>query len=103
MDPMDALLAATRNIAQAYRKDDELGTIEPGKRADLLVLDGDPLTDVENYRRITQLVKDGAVVDRERLPEDPVLTRRVTSTSGTAKTERGHCAEHVAKTEVPLS
>jgi imidazolonepropionase-like amidohydrolase len=75
MAPMDALLAATRNVAEAYRRDDELGTIEPGKRADLLVLDGDPLADVESYGRIRHVVKGGELVDRGRLPEHPVLTR----------------------------
>jgi imidazolonepropionase-like amidohydrolase len=75
MSPMDTLLAATRNIAQAYRKDDELGTISPGKRADLLVLHSDPLEDVESYGRIALVVKDGRLIDRDRLPEHPVLTR----------------------------
>jgi imidazolonepropionase-like amidohydrolase len=74
MTPMDALLSTTRNIAQAYRRDDEIGTVEPGKRADLLVLDADPLADPENYRRIAHVVKDGEIVDRDRLPERPVLT-----------------------------
>src|SRR5438067_262144 len=63
MAPMDALLAATRNIAQAYRKDDELGTVEPNKRADLLVLDANPLDAPENYGRIAHVVKDGHLVD----------------------------------------
>jgi imidazolonepropionase-like amidohydrolase len=75
MPAMDALLSATRNIAQGYGKSDELGTVEPGKRADLLVLDADPLDNVENYGRIAHIVKDGELVDRERLPEQPVLTR----------------------------
>jgi len=75
MAPMDALLSTTRNIAQAYGKSDELGTVEPGKRADLLVLDANPLDNVENYRRIVHVVKDGEFVDRDRLPEHPVLTR----------------------------
>jgi imidazolonepropionase-like amidohydrolase len=84
MTPMDALLSATRNIAEAYRKDDEVGTIEPGKRADLLVLDGNPLEDVRNFRRVVNVVKDGVIVDRNRLPEHPVLTdpdRHVTADS----------------------
>lgn len=75
MTPMNALLSATRNIAQAYGKSDELGTVEPGKRADLLVLDANPLDDVQNYGRIAHVVKDGEVIDRQRLPEHPVLTR----------------------------
>jgi imidazolonepropionase-like amidohydrolase len=73
MTPMNALLAATRNIAEAYARDD-LGTVEPGKRADVLVLDGDPLADVENYGRIAHVFKDGEVVDREGLPGVAVLT-----------------------------
>jgi imidazolonepropionase-like amidohydrolase len=76
MPAMAALLAATRNIADAYGKLDELGTLEPGKRADLLVLHGDPLSDPDNYGRIAHVVKDGAVVDRDLLPEQPVLTRK---------------------------
>lgn len=74
MSPMDALLSATRNIAVAYKKDSEIGTLEVGKRADLLVLDADPLQDVRNYRRIYAILKDGEVVDRSALPNRPVLT-----------------------------
>ncbi len=74
MTPMDALVAATRNIAQAYGKD-ELGTVQEGKRADLLILDANPLDDPANYTRITHVVKDGQVIDHRGLPEHPVLTR----------------------------
>ncbi len=74
MRPMDALLATTRNIAEAYGRADELGTVAPGKRADFVVLDADPLADPRNYERIAHVVKDGVVVDREGLPEQPVLT-----------------------------
>ncbi|TMR04921.1 hypothetical protein ETD83_07685 [Actinomadura soli] len=75
LTPMDALLATTSNIAEAYGKADELGTIRPGRRADLLILDGDPLDDPENYARIAHIVKDGKFVHHDRLPEHPVLTR----------------------------
>ncbi|MET8458295.1 amidohydrolase family protein [Streptomyces parvulus] len=71
MRPMDALLAATRNIAEAYGKADELGTVESGKRADLVILDADPLADPRNYRRIADVFKDGARIDRDALPESP--------------------------------
>lgn len=74
MAPMDEILAATRNIAAAYRKLDELGTLEKGKRADLLVLDADPLADIQNIRRISMIVKDGQVVERDKLPLTKVLT-----------------------------
>lgn len=74
MAPMEALLSATRHVAEAYHVADQLGTLEPGKRADLLILDGDPLADVRNYRRIAEVVKDGVIVDRDALPLRPVLT-----------------------------
>ncbi len=72
MAPMDALLAATRNVAAAYGQAD-LGTLEPGKRADLVVLEGDPLDDARNYRAIVEVMKDGRLVDRDALPAHPVL------------------------------
>jgi imidazolonepropionase-like amidohydrolase len=74
MDPMDGLLAATRNIADGYGKSADLGTVEAGKKADLLVLDANPLQNPDNYGRIAHVVKDGTLVDRQRLPEHPVLT-----------------------------
>ncbi len=74
MPPMVMLQAATRNIAAAYRKLDDLGTIEPGKLADLVILDADPLADFNNYRRIHLVIKDGKVIDRASLPVDRVLT-----------------------------
>lgn len=75
MSPMEALLSATRNIAVAYKKSD-LGTLEAGKKADLLVLDADPLADPKNYRRISLVLKDGQAVDRDVLPSPPVTSKR---------------------------
>jgi imidazolonepropionase-like amidohydrolase/cyclophilin family peptidyl-prolyl cis-trans isomerase len=72
--PMDAILAATRNIAAAYHKLDQLGTLEKGKLADLVVLDADPLDDLNNVREISMVMKEGQVVDRGRLPFKRVLT-----------------------------
>jgi amidohydrolase family protein len=74
MPPMAMLQAATRNIAAGYRKLDTLGTIEPGKLADLVILDADPLADFNNYRKIHMVIKDGRIVDRELLPINKVLT-----------------------------
>lgn len=45
LGPMGAIVAATRTNAELFRLDAEIGTVEPGKRADLIVVDGDPLDD----------------------------------------------------------
>jgi imidazolonepropionase-like amidohydrolase len=47
LGPMGAIVAATRTNAELMRLDAEVGTVEPGKRADLIVVDGDPLADIE--------------------------------------------------------
>jgi imidazolonepropionase-like amidohydrolase len=77
MPPMGMLKAATANIAAAYGKADELGTIEVGKIADMLILDKDPLQSAENYRSISLIIKDGEIVDRDRLPLTPILSKSV--------------------------
>ena len=60
--PEQALHAATKSAAELMGLQDELGTIEPGKRADLVVIDGDPL-EFDGYEdRIEQVWKDGARV-----------------------------------------
>ncbi len=73
MSPMEIVIAATRHGAEAYGLADSLGTVEVGKVADLLVLDADPSADVRNFRRIHQVFKAGAVVDRAGLPTIKVL------------------------------
>ena len=74
MTPMTAIVSATRNIAAAYHKLDQFGTLEAGKSADLLILDADPLENIENIRRISTVMKEGQIVDRQRLPLKKVLT-----------------------------
>lgn len=73
--PMEMLRAATRNIAIAYGKQKDIGTLEPGKVADVIILDKNPLLAAENYRSIHMVLKEGQVVDRRALPIDPILTR----------------------------
>jgi imidazolonepropionase-like amidohydrolase len=67
MSPMEAIVAATRTAAQMIKRDD-LGTLEVGKLADLVVVDGNPLEDItilENPDRISIVMKDGVThVDR---------------------------------------
>jgi imidazolonepropionase-like amidohydrolase len=83
MKPMDAILAATRNVAAAYHRLDQLGTLEKGKLADLVVLDANPLQDINNIRKISLVMKDGRVIDRDKLPIKRVLSvsRTTRSTS----------------------
>ena len=59
----DAIKFATRNAARALGVGDKLGTIEPGKLADLVVVRGNPLTDIRNLRRVLLVMKGGRVYD----------------------------------------
>jgi hypothetical protein len=62
----EALAAATNNFALQFGWT-ELGQIAPGRRADILVIDGDPTANIWNARRISTLILDGKVLDREAL------------------------------------
>jgi hypothetical protein len=66
LSPREALAAATNNYALQLGWN-ELGLITPGRRADILVLDADPTASVWNARRISTLILDGNVVDRDSL------------------------------------
>ena len=59
LSPHDALIAGTRGGAEACRIDGELGTVTPGKRADLIAIEGDPLRDIEALQRVRLVIKDG--------------------------------------------
>jgi imidazolonepropionase-like amidohydrolase len=59
LSPMDAISSATRIPAEMMRVDDEIGTVEVGKRADLIAVDGDPLEDISVLRALSWSIKDG--------------------------------------------
>jgi imidazolonepropionase-like amidohydrolase len=69
MAPLEVLRAATVNGARALGMQHELGVIAPGRLADLVILNRDPLEDVGNLSSIYRIVKDGRVYDPERLLE----------------------------------
>ena len=79
-----AIVAASRNGAIASRGLDQFGTIEAGKRADLLLIEANPLDDIHNIRKVTTILRDGRVIDRDKLPERRVLSRAPAAKSETA-------------------
>jgi len=66
LSPREALAAATNNYSLQFGWN-ELGLIAPGRRADILVLNADPTANIWNARRISTLIVDGNVVDRDAL------------------------------------
>ncbi|HUN86037.1 MAG TPA: amidohydrolase family protein [Terracidiphilus sp.] len=66
LSPREALAAATNNYALQFGWN-ELGQIAPGRRADILVVDGDPTVSIWNARRISTLILAGNVINREAL------------------------------------
>jgi len=63
--PMQAIQAGTINSAKAFRKDKDYGTVEAGKVADIVVIDGDPLKDIWAVQNVQLVVQGGKIVDRE--------------------------------------
>jgi imidazolonepropionase-like amidohydrolase len=64
MKPMDAILTTTRNAAQALKQEKDLGTIEAGKLADLIAVDGDPLKNIrclQQKKNIAVVMKEGKI------------------------------------------
>ncbi len=69
LKPMQALQAATRNPARFLGREKLLGTVQQGKLADLVLLDGDPLADIHNTTRIRAVVANGRFYDRATLDQ----------------------------------
>lgn len=67
LTPLEAIAAATGGAARMLGAESDIGTVAVGKHADLILLDGDPLDDIRNTRRISQVIKGGRVVDRAAL------------------------------------
>jgi imidazolonepropionase-like amidohydrolase len=67
LTPLEVIELATIGSARAMGLDRDSGTVEAGKRADLILVDGDPLKDIKNLRRVTRVVADGRVYDAAAL------------------------------------
>jgi imidazolonepropionase-like amidohydrolase len=67
--PMEAIQAATIAPARAMKLDKEIGTVEPGKHADLIIVDGNPLENIANIRKVRTVVAGGRLYDCGKLWE----------------------------------
>jgi len=97
LTPLQALQTATRNPAEFMGRLKDLGTIEPGKLADLVLLDANPLDDIANTRKIQAVVLAGRYLDRaaldrmlqgvEKAAAQPDRTAPAAATSGHGATQ----------------
>ncbi len=69
MSPVEALAAGTIESARSLGMDSEIGSLEPGKLADLLVLDADPTADIRNSQKIDQVMLNGRLYDSLTMDE----------------------------------
>jgi imidazolonepropionase-like amidohydrolase len=67
LSPMAALQAATRDPARNFDRRRDFGTVEPGKVADLVILDRDPLKDIKNTRKIAGVLVGSHLLSRATL------------------------------------
>jgi imidazolonepropionase-like amidohydrolase len=67
MDPMQAIVAGTLNAATLLRREHWVGSIEPGKLADLIVIDGNPLDNIEALQHGVRFVMQGGMLCRSEL------------------------------------
>ena len=70
--PWQTLIAATKNAAAVCGAADDLGTVEVGKLADLIVVGANPLENIDNVRKLLLVLKEGRIVsDKRRAQERP--------------------------------
>jgi imidazolonepropionase-like amidohydrolase len=67
MTPLEAIQSATIVSARAMKLDAELGTVEAGKRADLMLVNGNPAADIHDIRKVTQVITGGRLYDSGKL------------------------------------
>jgi imidazolonepropionase-like amidohydrolase len=65
MPPMQIIVASTRNAAHVLRLDGEIGTLEPGKVADVLIVSGNPMDDLQSLNNIRMVIHYGTIIRDE--------------------------------------
>ena len=71
LTPYEALRTATINTATLLNAQKDLGTIEPGKLADLVIVEGNPLENIHDTTRVRKVIRDGEVIAVEDLLAPP--------------------------------
>jgi imidazolonepropionase-like amidohydrolase len=62
--PLEVIKIATRNSAQALGIDEDVGTIEPGKQADMIILSDNPVDSISNTKKIEAVIHNGQFIKR---------------------------------------
>jgi imidazolonepropionase-like amidohydrolase len=86
LTPLDALRTATSEPAAFLGRSKTLGTIAPGRTADMVLLDGNPLEDIHNTSKIAAVVRDGHIFDRQALDQMLREAERVANLPSIAET-----------------
>jgi len=68
LSPLEIIRIATFNAAVFLGRDRDLGSIAPGKIADLVLLNRDPTADIDATENIAMVIHNGLIIDRDRLP-----------------------------------
>jgi imidazolonepropionase-like amidohydrolase len=82
LTPMDLIVAATSSSAKLVKRDAQVGTVQAGRLADLVVLDANPLQNIANTQRINAVVVNGRLLDRATL--DATLAQLASAQAGPA-------------------
>jgi imidazolonepropionase-like amidohydrolase len=69
LTPLEAIQTATLTPARVMKLENEVGTIEAGKRADIIVLDANPIDNISNIRRIRFVLTQGRLFESSKLAE----------------------------------
>lgn len=68
--PLEAIRASTYDAARLMKAENEWGSLQPGRRATLLIVNGNPADHISDTRKIETLIQDGRIVDRSTLKYD---------------------------------
>ena len=63
LTPMQAIMGSTKYAAELFHKEKDLGTVQAGKTADLIAVEGDPLKDISVPSNVRLVIKDGKIID----------------------------------------